>query len=249
MNIYSYNLYSVLTQKTSVKEVVMLFKRNSFPDKPASYGVLAGASGLPKTVGISGDSYMCRKLPNARYTVAIADGMGTGIHAAECSSFMLDSLYQLLKVGIDHNTVMQTLNHAVTVHNTDESFSTLDLAVFDLNEGICHMYKSGAAPTIVDRHGEIGIIKLPSVPLGILDRPTYRHISFKIEHGDRYFFMTDGVSEAIPPDDDLSWACSIVQEHPEDKPRLVAERLIWGATLRYGQSERDDMTVVGLEIL
>lgn len=227
----------------------MFFKRKVIPEKQPVYGVLSGASGLPKNIGVSGDSYMCRRLPGARYAVAVADGMGTGPHAAECSSFMLDSLYQLLKVGLDYDSILTTLNSAVTIRSGDESFSTLDLAVFDLNEGICRMYKSGAAPTIVEREGHTGLIKLPCIPLGILDRPAYRQISFNIEHGDRYFFMTDGVSEAIPPDDSLSWARRLILDYPDDKPRLIAERLIWGATLRYGQAERDDMTVVSIQIL
>lgn len=227
----------------------MFFKRRIMPEKQPVYGLLSGASGLPGTIGVSGDNYMCRRLPQARFAVAIADGMGTGEKAAECSSFMLDSLYRLLKVGLDYDSILNTLNSAVTMRSKEENFSTLDLAVFDLNEGICRMYKSGAAPTIVERNGSTGIIRLPCVPLGILDRPTYRQISFNIEHGDRYFFMTDGVSEAIPPDDSLSWACRLILDNPDDKPRLMAERLIWGATLRYGQAERDDMTVVSIQIL
>lgn len=227
----------------------MFFKRKLLPEKPTLFGVITGASGLPKNIGVSGDSYMCRRLPGARFAVAVADGMGTGARAAECSSFTLDSLYHLLRVGLDYDTILRSLNEAITVHAQEESFSTLDLAIFDLNEGICHMYKSGAAPTIVERRGETGLIRLPCAPMGILDRPTYRHISFEFEHGDRYFFMTDGVSEAIPPDDSLSWACRLLLEYPDERPRPMAERIIWGATLRYGQEERDDMTVVGLEII
>lgn len=227
----------------------MFFKRKPLPEKSPLYGVITGASGLPKNIGVSGDSYMCRKLPGGRFAVAVADGMGTGARAAECSSFTLESLYQLLRVGLDCDTILRSLNDAIFAHTPEENFSTLDLAIFDLNEGVCHMYKSGAAPTIVERRGETGLIRLPCAPMGILDRPPYRHISFAFERGDRFFFMTDGVSEAIPPDDHLTWACRLIQENPDERPRPMAERLIWGATLRYGQAERDDMTVVGLEII
>lgn len=227
----------------------MLFKRNILTEKPPVYGVITGASGLPKNIGISGDNYMCRRLPGARFVLAVADGMGTGREASECSSFLLDSLYHLLRAGIDYDSLMTTLNKALRLRSSDESFSTLDLAILDLNNGICRIFKSGAAPTLVERRGMTGIIKLPCTPLGILERPVCRHITFEIEHGDRYFFMTDGVSEAIPPDDNLYWARDLILGAPGEKPRLIAERLIWGATLRYGQEERDDMTVVGLEIL
>ena len=111
------------------------------------------------------------------------------------------------------------------------------------------MYKSGAAPTIIQRKDDIGTIRLPSMPLGILDEADCRNFSFDINHGDRLFFMSDGVSEAIPPDDSLSWAYRLIRDNPEDTPRSMAERLIWGATLRYGQAERDDMTVISAEIV
>ena len=146
----------------------MFFKKNIFTEKQPVYGMLTGASGLPKNIGISGDNYMCRRLPDSRFAVAVADGMGTGREAAECSSFLLDSLYQLLKVGIDYDSIMNTLNKALRLRSNDENFSTLDLAILDLNNGTCRIYKSGAAPTIVERRGMTGIIKLPCAPLGIL---------------------------------------------------------------------------------
>ncbi len=227
----------------------MLFRRNTVTDKQPKYGIISGASGLPKNIGISGDSYMCRKLSGNRYIIALADGMGTGQEASECSRFVLESLYQLLRVGLDYETIISSLNAAVPMHVTSEYFSTLDMAIFDLDEGVCHLYKAGAAPTIVQRGVNTGIIRLPSLPIGILDKPDFKKLSFEIERGDRLFFMSDGVSEAIPPDDSLKWARTLIADHPEDKPRTISERLIWGSTLRYGQSERDDMTVVSAEIL
>ncbi len=227
---------------------MLSFRRNRAVKQP-EFGIISGASGLPKHIGISGDSYISRKLPHNKYVIAIADGMGTGETAARCSAFVLDSLYQLLRVGLDGKTAMKSLNAAIPSQMEDECFTTLDMAIFDFDSGMCHMYKSGAAPTIIQRNSDIGSIRLPSMPLGILDRTECRTFSFEIQHGDRLFFMSDGVSEAIPPDDSLSWACRIIQDNPEDSPRSMAERLIWGATLRYGQEERDDMTVVSAEIL
>ena len=227
----------------------MISLRRNKTEKQPDFGIISGASGLPKNIGISGDSYICRKLPQNRYVIAIADGMGAGPEAARCSRFVLDSLYQLLRVGLDGQSIATSLNAAIPSHMHDEYFTTLDMAVFDFNEGMCHMFKSGAAPTIIQRNDDIGVIRLPSMPLGIMDRADCRSISFEIQHGDRFFFMSDGVSEAIPADDELSWAFRLIRDNPEDTPRSMAERLIWGATLRYGQAERDDMTVVSAEII
>lgn len=227
----------------------MLFRRNISTDKQPRYGIISGASGMPKQLGISGDSYMCRRLSGNRYIIALADGMGTGQEASECSRFVLDSLYQLLRVGLDYETIIGSLNAAVPMNINSESFSTLDMAIFNLDEGICHLYKAGAAPTIIQRGEETGIIRLPSLPIGILDKPDFKKLSFEIERGDRLFFMSDGVSEAAPPDDNLAWARTLITDYPNEKPRSMSERLIWGSTIRYGQNERDDMTVISAEII
>ena len=208
----------------------MISLRRTKAAKQPDFGIISGASGLPKNIGISGDSYICRRLPNNRYVIAIADGMGTGPEAARCSRFVLDSLYQLLRVGLDGKNVMTSLNAAIPTQMADEYFATLDMAIFDFNTGMCHMYKSGAAPTIIQRKDEIGTIRLPSMPLGILDKADCRTVSFEIQHGDRFFFMSDGVSEAVPPDDELTWACRLILDNPQDTPRALAERLVWGAT-------------------
>ena len=68
----------------------MFFKRKLLPEKPTLFGVITGASGLPKNIGVSGDSYMCRRLPGARFAVAVADGMGTGARAGAMSRRALE---------------------------------------------------------------------------------------------------------------------------------------------------------------
>ena len=86
-------------------------------------------------------------------------------------------------------------------------------------------------------------------PIGIIEEPDIKYTTFPIEHGDRYFFMSDGVTESPPPDSRLNWAVELILEHPEEPPRSMSERLLWGATIRYGQQERDDMTVITVEIV
>lgn len=214
-----------------------------------AFGILSGACGLPKAVGISGDNHICRKLTRSTYVVAVADGMGTGRMASECSKFVLESLYQLLRVGLSPLDAVSSINAAIPLSISSECFSTVDLAVFDLREGICSIYKAGGAPSIIQRGEEAGILKMPALPIGIIEEPDIKYTTFAIERGDRYFFMSDGVTESPVPDRHLSWATELILEHPSEPPRTISERLLWGATLRYGQTERDDMTVVTVEIV
>ena len=172
---------------------------------------------------------------------------GAGLR--KCSRFVLESLYQLLRIGLSPLDALTSINAAVPLNISSEYFSTVDLAVFDLSQGICSIYKAGGAPTIIQRAGEAGILKMPALPIGIIEEPDIKYTTFSIERGDRYFFMSDGVTESPAPDRQLEWAVGLILEHAADPPRSVAEHLLRRATLRYGQAERDDMTVVALEIV
>jgi len=227
----------------------MLRRQKKNTEPAPNYGVLSGACGLPKAVGVSGDNYICRKLTKTTYIVAVADGMGTGRIASDCSRFVLESLYQLLRVGLTPPDAITSMNAALPLNIPSECFSTVDLAVFDLLKGRCSIYKAGGAPSIVQRGEQAGILKMPALPIGIIEEPDIKYTTFPIEHGDRYFFMSDGVTESPPPDSKLDWAVELIQEHPDEPPRSISERLLWGATIRDGQRERDDMTVITVEIV
>ena len=90
---------------------------------------------------------------------------------------------------------------------------------------------------------------MPALPVGIIEKPDIKYTTFPIEHGDRYFFLTDGITESPPPDNHLTWATELILRYPEESPRAISERILWNATARYGEYERDDMTVVTLQVV
>lgn len=227
----------------------MLRRQKKKTEVSPDFGVLTGACGLPKAVGVSGDNYICRKLTKTTYIAAVADGMGTGRVASGCSKFVLESLYQLLRVGFTPLDAIVSMNTALPLNTSSECFSTVDLAVLDLADGLCSIYKAGGAPTVIQRGERAGILKMPALPIGIIEEPDIKYTTFSVERGDRYFLMSDGVTESPPPDNRLDWITRLILEHPGEAPRAISERILWGATTRYGEYERDDMTVVTLEIV
>ena len=227
----------------------MLGRHKKKTEISPDFGILSGACGLPKSVGVSGDNYICRKLSRSSYVAAVADGMGTGRIASGCSKFVLESLYQLLRVGLSPLDAISSVNAALPLNMTSECFSTVDLAVFDLTGGSCSIYKAGGAPTVIQRGTRAGILKMPALPVGIIEKPDIKYTTFPIEHGDRYFFLTDGITESPPPDNHLTWATELILRYPEESPRAISERILWNATARYGEYERDDMTVVTLQVV
>ena len=47
----------------------------------------------------------------------------------------------------------------------------------------------------------------------------------------------------------LSSETEFILRYPEESPRAISERILWNATARYGEYERDDMTVVTLQVV
>ncbi len=227
----------------------MLGRHKKKTEPLPEFGILSGSCGLPKSVGVSGDNYICRRLSPSSYVAAIADGMGTGRTASGCSRFVLESLYQLLRVGLPPLDAIASVNAALPLNMTSECFSTVDLAVFDLAGGMCSIYKAGGAPTVIQRGNRAGILKMPALPIGIIEEEDTRYAAFSIEHGDRFFLLTDGVTESPPADHHLGWITSLILQYPDESPRAISERLLRNASVRYGEYERDDMTVIALQII
>lgn len=213
--------------------------------------IMAGAAGIPRSAGVSGDNYICRYISEHIYAAALSDGMGTGRRASECSRFLLTSLFRILKQKRDAAQVLDILNSACLSYFTDEYFATLDFAVFNLEEGICSIYKCGAAPAIIGRGAASGIISLPSLPLGIFEKPLWRSVSFEVEHGDCLVLISDGVSEAFPENLPLSHALKFISEKPSADPRSISEHIVTSARSYCRKTGRppDDMTAVTIKII
>ena len=113
--------------------------------------------------------------------------MGTGRIASDCSRFVLESLYQLLRVGLTPPDAITSMNAALPLNIPSECFSTVDLAVFDLLKGRCSIYKAGGAPSIVQRGEQAGILKMPA-------RVSYTHLDVYKRQSTMFVFPTSNAS-------------------------------------------------------
>ena len=63
---------------------------------------------------------------------------------------------------------MRTVNSVLLARSVEESFATIDLAVFDLHKGQLELIKVVAAPTYIKRGREVVRIDSACLPIGIL---------------------------------------------------------------------------------
>lgn len=142
-----------------------------------------------------GDSVDRIWLSPTLYVVLLSDGMGTGKCAKLDSAFANSIILRLISSGVSPHTAIKISNSVMRVKGWDESFATVDLALFDLCQGTVTFVKSGSAPSYILRDG--GIIKISGseFPIGILPDVNPSTVTHKLYENDRVILASDGLCE------------------------------------------------------
>ena len=208
-----------------------------------------------------GDSCGWAKISEDGFAVAVSDGMGKGEGAARDSSRVVNSVVSMLKAGMDPEMALQILNLLMSQGNHKERFPTMDLAVLDPGKQELFIYKIGAAPTVILRAprcrpgpegctppGRIEILTAPAMPMGVTEFTQITTVSSLVSAGDRIIMMTDGVFDSMRGDTELKWLGRLLARIKSRSLQTVCDLIIRGAALNYGDREKDDMTIVILQL-
>ena len=134
----------------------------------------------------------------------------------------------------------------------EETFATIDLAVFDLYTAQVELIKVGAAPTYIKRGREVVRIDSACLPIGILSSIEIESTTRNLQDGDLVVMVTDGLTQlrrSGGPATRGDWLARMLQRLDEDDPEIIAYELLSRAReLNFNQVE-DDMTVLVLKIV
>ena len=215
------------------------------------FTVETGAAFCAKDGGfVSGDSYTSGDLGMSKHAVAISDGMGNGARAHVESTETLKLLQKILQSGIKEEIAIKSINSILSLRTTDEIFSTLDMAMIDLQNAEAKFLKIGSTPSFIKRGREIIRIQANNLPMGILQEVEVDVIHKQLKPGDLIIMMSDGVFEGPRhvENHDL-WMKRKISELDTDKPQEVAD-LILEEVIRSNSGQiSDDMTVVVTKIM
>lgn len=100
---------------------------------------------------VSGDSWDVVDLQDGRLVQILCDGMGSGVLAMEQSNLAVQLLKTLLLGGLSVRLSLNIMNTVLFVQYGGVRFSTVDVAVWNLNTKQIEFYKYGAAPSFVGR--------------------------------------------------------------------------------------------------
>lgn len=206
--------------------------------------VETGVCSSSKTGGVSGDSYICTPLSKNQYMIAISDGMGSGEKAAAESQLTVNMLYDFMRAGFDVELALNAMNSMLLIKSAEEIFSTVDLAIVDLERSRMRFYKIGAAMAFIKRNDAVTTIKQAAPPMGIIERIQVENMDLKVMKGDMLIMVSDGVTEADREDLEGLWLENAIRQIKSKNPQTVADLITKEASDRYDTRERDDMTVV-----
>ena len=196
---------------------------------------------------VSGDCSLQIKLADGKYLLAIADGMGTGEKARECSKITLRLMKQMLSAGFDKEESVAMINSRINLLGSTERYSTLDTSILDLFVGKLEILKNGACSTYIKNKRNIVKIDSKSLPIGIMDTVDIQSETIDIKDGDIVVMCTDGVIDS--KEDNPEWIEDFLKNISTNNVQKIADLILAEAVDNSYGIVRDDMTVIVSKIV
>jgi serine phosphatase RsbU (regulator of sigma subunit) len=172
---------------------------------PLSYAssVVTVSAALEPCYEVAGDA-VDYSVDQGRTQVAVFDGMGHGLHSAQCAVFTVAAYRSARRSGLGLVDVMASIDEALVTGLGGELFTTCVLVDLDTDSGLLTWANAGHPFPLLLRGGKL--IKLletePRPPLGLGELAAEPHVvgQEQLEPGDNVVLYTDGVVEARSPD-------------------------------------------------
>ncbi|TGL38914.1 SpoIIE family protein phosphatase [Leptospira perdikensis] len=219
-------------------------------EHPNTTGLRIHTTYLPmKQVG--GDLYDWVELDDHRLLLLIADVAGHGVPAAFVSSMVKVQFRESTKNIHSPKVVLEHMNQALT-SLVSRYFITACCALIDTNERTIIFSTAGHPnPLIYNRiQGKFEFMNVKGPIIGWKESFTYSEWIHKMEAGDRYFFFTDGVTEARA-ENKLFGESKILDllERGKDKDIKSLSREIIVQISKFSEEElKDDVTFFFIDV-
>ena len=199
---------------------------------------------------ISGDSYSTIELGLGKYAIAISDGMGNGERAHFESNETLKLLQKILQSGIEEKVAIKSVNSVLALRTTDEIFTTLDLAMIDLQDGSAKFLKVGSTPSFIKRSDRVMKVEASNLPMGIIQEFDVDVVSEQLKAGDLLIMMSDGIFEGPRHVENYEmWMKRKISEIESDSPQEIADILMEEVIRTRSGQIQDDMTVIVAKVV
>ena len=197
---------------------------------------------------ISGDCSLQIKLADGKYLLAIADGMGSGEKARECSKLSLRLIKQMLAAGFDNEESIKMINSRINYLEASKRYSTLDVTVLDLFVGRAEIMKNAACSTYIKDKKSIRKINSENLPVGMIDDIELKSETVNIIDGNILVMCSDGVLDS-KNDEGSDWIEDFLKNVSTNNVQKIADLILAEAIDNSYGVAQDDMTVIVSKIV
>ncbi|QIY53740.1 serine/threonine-protein phosphatase [Streptomyces sp. RPA4-5] len=133
-------------------------------------------------------------------TLAVTDGMGTGVHASLLTHLAVNALRNARRAGIRIEDQAALADQALYAQHRGAAHVSTLLLRFDIATGRVQAVDAGSPQLWRMRGRAIERIELdPQMPLGMFEETHYKAQEFEVLSGDRLVVVSDGVYAARSP--------------------------------------------------
>ncbi len=186
-----------------------------------------------------GDAYELLTDYRGKSAAVLADGMGSGFSAHLNASLSARIMAKLISSGFSVGAAIKTVNAALMVKDSDESFSSLDFVSVDLFSGKADFYKAGATYSLVLKKGKVAQVELCSMPVGILEQADFSHSSLSLSAGDILVLVSDGATQG-----NSEWIKALLLSGEFESAQALAGAIAKTAAEKTGGTHEDDISVL-----
>lgn len=204
-----------------------------------------GLSCKPRSNGtISGDSHSIERLDGDKFMFAICDGMGSGEKAGEKSQTAVGLVENFYKAGFDNDIILSSVNKLLNLEK-DDMFSTIDVCVIDLKNGIADFVKMGSASSYIRGIDECKIVESGALPIGVLQDAKALTKKIVLNEKDMVVICSDGINDTFGSDSEMKdFLLTIKTANPQEFADAVLEK----AFANNNGYAVDDMTCIVVKI-
>ena len=187
-----------------------------------------------------GDCHSIIRLGGNKFLLALCDGMGAGSSAHKMSAMTLGLIENFYKVGFDNDIILESVNKLLAINN-QETYSTLDICLLDLEKEIADFIKVGAPVGFIKREANLEMVEGSALPIGALENITPATHKTTISTKDIVIMATDGIVDAFESYDNM---LEFISGLATNNPQTIAETILNEALTLNNMSAKDDMTVL-----
>ena len=202
--------------------------------------VFGSARAMKANSKSSGDTHSVLKINDDKILLSLCDGMGSGPQAEKTSALSLGLIENFYKAGFDHNLILNNVNRLIS-SSGKETFSALDICIFNLHSGICDIIKIGSPATFIKSENSTSKLDANALPLGILEELQPNIVSKVLNDNDMIILLTDGITDSFSSIEELK---QLINETDTQNPQILANTILNKALSNYKNIPKDDMTVL-----